>query len=296
MNKAIHLLATLLFVFFVSCSHTIPGGLVDATAPVNQREYQVLGESEGTVSSSFVFGIQTNKPDMEIAVRRAIQKMGGDELINVTWDHKSSNYILFSKYTFIVRGTVIKRTAELQETVATIKPRAPAEFGPPKSLFDGVRLAVSYTHGLDGLKGVRFTLGLVNSARHSYFYPEISYGELTRKERFTDGFRNVFEFERTITTIPITLNLGLNGSRIQKLEQNFPQGLNPHANFGIGYYLTQTRGDWQFDQVGLNFGFGIDYHVQPKIRVGAGFNRHKIFTGVTNLSYWDWSVGLRYVR
>ncbi|MFQ5730254.1 MAG: hypothetical protein ACE5GN_07825, partial [Waddliaceae bacterium] len=107
-----YLIGCISILFFMGCSHTIPGGLVDATAPVSQRGYQILGESEGSVSSTFVFGIQTSKPDMEVAIRKAIDRLGGDELVNVTWDHKRSNYFLFGTYTFIVRGTVIKRTEE----------------------------------------------------------------------------------------------------------------------------------------------------------------------------------------
>ncbi len=102
---------------FIGCSATIPGGLTDATTPIYEPTYQILGESEGSVSWTYFFGFQTNKPDIKKAISEATSKLGGDDLINVTWYSKTTNYFIYAKHTFMVKGTVIKHTDKLMTTL-----------------------------------------------------------------------------------------------------------------------------------------------------------------------------------
>ena len=323
MKRYIYLLLGLLILIFPGCSIIMPGGLVDSTAPIPQQKYEVLGESEGSETSTTFLIFQFNKPNkdfIEKATQKAVGKLGGDELINVAWYNKYTNYFLWSTYTFSVIGTVIKRSEKIGEYTPNIRPQnLPIEPAPP--MFNGVGFSISYSKGthnevmfyeydyfnyyefnesVSGFSSLRWNLYLKDKNRLFYFYPQISYAKLSKDGKVKvshSGKDYEVHIKGFIRTIPLTFNAGLNASKIDQLSQTLPEGLNPYANFGMGYYITEfgdeEGGDWKWNEIGYNFGLGVEYHLQPNFSLNFGFNRHSIFIG-TKYTYWDWGLGVNY--
>lgn len=105
----------LLFISFLcficnACSHTIPGGLVDATTPTDYGKYEILGTATGQSKSTFVFGIQSTKPNFHAAISEAVASLEGDALINVRWYSTTTNWLILpvTTVTVTVEGDVIK--------------------------------------------------------------------------------------------------------------------------------------------------------------------------------------------
>ncbi len=98
------------FLIFTACSSTIPGGLGGASSPVHYGRYEIIGPSRGIAKSTFVFGIQTGKPDLRAAVNEAVNALDGDALINLQWYTTTTNWIILPITTvkIIVKGDVIK--------------------------------------------------------------------------------------------------------------------------------------------------------------------------------------------
>ncbi|MHB2156407.1 hypothetical protein ACX8XN_18700 [Calditrichota bacterium GD2] len=312
-----------IYLYLTGCSVMIPGGLVNSTAPIPQQKYEVLGESEGSETSTTVLIFQFNKPNkdfIERATQKAIDKLGGDELINIAWYNTYTNYFLWNTYTLSVEGTVIKRSEKIGENTKKITAQyLPAEPAPP--MFNGVGFSLSYSRGtrnekqlyvydyydfydfkksVSGFTSMRLNLYLKDKNKLFYFYPQISYAKLSKegKEKVTfSGREYEFDIKGFIRTIPITFNVGINGSKIDQISQYLPEGLNPYANFGLGYYITEFGDgwmtEWEWKEFGYNFGLGVEYYVLPGVSVGFGFNRHSVFTGTT-YTFWDWSLGINY--
>jgi len=97
-------------VIFLGCSSTMPGGMTDASIPVDYGKYEILGHAEGTSSSMTIFGIQSGIPDLNKATQNAINKLNGDALINVRWYITTTNWVILpvTTVTTTVEGDVIK--------------------------------------------------------------------------------------------------------------------------------------------------------------------------------------------
>ncbi len=178
------------------------------------------------------------------------------------------------------------------------------KFGVSEPAFDGLGFTLSYSRGTNnefgtndfgidfngsssGYSGLRLKFSLRNKDVLYYFYPEISYASLSK------DFKQFGGFEHSIRTIPITFNIGINGSQIEQLAQSISPDFNPSANFGLGYYVTEFGDDWKWTEFGYNIGLGLEYRLQPNLSLVGGFNRHSIFTS-DNYTYWDWNFGLNY--
>lgn len=97
----------------VACSITMPGGLAKASAPVEQRQYEVLGQTTGTSKGTFVLGIQVSKPSVDEAIARAVATFpDGDALIRVSTMQKQTNWVVLPVSTLEVEvtGEVIRFT------------------------------------------------------------------------------------------------------------------------------------------------------------------------------------------
>jgi len=92
-----------------SCVH-FPGGIAPSTTPIEGRKYKVLGKTTGTDSHVKVLWIfpVSGSNSVRTAIENAIEKKGGDALIEVTIDFYSQWWILFSTYTITAEGYVIK--------------------------------------------------------------------------------------------------------------------------------------------------------------------------------------------
>jgi hypothetical protein len=93
---------------FSSCIHT-PGGIAPSTTPINGRSYEVLGTSIGTNRVVYVLGIPFTSSNSFTAARdEAINRKGGDALIDVTTSGFMHFYVVVWTYTTSVQGIAIK--------------------------------------------------------------------------------------------------------------------------------------------------------------------------------------------
>ncbi|MCB0264066.1 MAG: hypothetical protein KDH98_13015 [Calditrichaeota bacterium] len=110
MKKWFLLMSLVAGYLLTACSVTMPGGILDATQPADNGQYQILGEASGQSKSTFVFGIQSSKPDFHAAISQAVASLNGDALINVRWYSTTNNWVILpvTTITVTVEGDVIK--------------------------------------------------------------------------------------------------------------------------------------------------------------------------------------------
>jgi len=90
-----------------------PMGMTSSTTPVQGREMENLGRAEGSDKTMSVFGIwSVGRPDIDKAIKMAVDSKGGDALINVSWYDRTYYFIVFSINEVIVCGDVVKFTNE----------------------------------------------------------------------------------------------------------------------------------------------------------------------------------------
>ena len=115
-RSVVCLLATMLA---VGCSTTgrlgiVTKGSADPTALLKSAQgFDELGPAEGQACRHFVLAIiPWGKSDLEEAVNRALEKSGGDALVNVLAESSLYGFIpIYNVYTFTcttVKGTAIK--------------------------------------------------------------------------------------------------------------------------------------------------------------------------------------------
>ncbi len=320
--KFIKFAYVLMYVILTGCSVLIPGGIVSEMSPVNQQEYKVLGDAQGVETSTSFLIFQSNKPDekyIEKATKKAIEKLGGDDLINIAWYHRYSNYIIFSQYSFVVEGTVIKKT-NTPVAQQNKKPINMHPFEKPRPNINGFVFSLSFSTAstnysynqwygsgsiaANGVSGLRWNVYVKDMESPYYFYPQISYAGL-KTNHFVSSYyyrdrqiNNQIKNDFIITTIPITYNLGINFSKLNIPNFKLPAKLNPYANVGLGYYITKMLNvpggsNWNWNQFGFNFGFGAEYFLNKQFNIIVGLNYHKILTG-NSINIWDWNVGIAY--
>ena len=77
---------------------------------VEGKDYKVLGESEGSSKGIMLFQVipigQNDR--FQKAYDEAVQKLGGDRLINLTIEERWFWAWVLNGYTFTVKGTVVK--------------------------------------------------------------------------------------------------------------------------------------------------------------------------------------------
>ena len=87
-----------------------PGGIAASTTPLNNQEYQVLGNVEGTDTHFALLGILplTGANTTQEAVEDALTSKGADALLDVTVDFHWEYWILFSRSVTAVQGNAIR--------------------------------------------------------------------------------------------------------------------------------------------------------------------------------------------
>ena len=100
---------TAAILIFSSCSTTPISYTYSITPMEGKRVVEYLGKTEGKDSAYSILGIyMIGRPDIDLALRYAIEKKGGDTLINVSCYETYSWFILFSKTTVSVEGEAVK--------------------------------------------------------------------------------------------------------------------------------------------------------------------------------------------
>jgi hypothetical protein len=93
---------------FIYTHMTFPAAIQDTQ--LNQDDYKIIGEAHGTGSTNNILGIAAfGDGGVNKAYRDALEKSGGDDLINMRIDTEASSILyLFSTVTTHVYGTAIK--------------------------------------------------------------------------------------------------------------------------------------------------------------------------------------------
>jgi hypothetical protein len=87
-----------------------PGGIAPSNIPLDGRSYHVVGETASTDSAIRLFGILpvSGSNATRQALDAAIRRRSADALIDITVEHYTQFWILFSRHVTAVRGTAIK--------------------------------------------------------------------------------------------------------------------------------------------------------------------------------------------
>ena len=97
----------LAFVIFAGC--VTPMGMTSSTSPLKAEKMENLGLVEGRAMTGSVFGVwSVGKPDIDLAIKRALRKKKADVLINVRWYEQTYYFILFSLHEVIVTGDAVR--------------------------------------------------------------------------------------------------------------------------------------------------------------------------------------------
>ena len=104
------LLWIVIFVGVLTSCSVMPAGVADSAFPIaNPKKVEKLGESYGTSIYVSLFHLFTiGKPDYAQAIREAIERRGGTNLIGVRAYVQSINMLLFTLHTLVVEGEVVK--------------------------------------------------------------------------------------------------------------------------------------------------------------------------------------------
>jgi len=109
MRKLLLIIALMGIMTIISCTHT-PGGIAPSNVPLCGKKYVVLNKTRATDSMIHLFHIipVSGSNSIHKAMRAAIDKTGGDALIDITAESYYQNWILFSRRVIVVEGTAIR--------------------------------------------------------------------------------------------------------------------------------------------------------------------------------------------
>jgi hypothetical protein len=102
-------ISTILSLFFISCS-TAPICIAPSNMPLQDKSVsENLGKTEGKDSAYSILGLfMIGHPDIEAAMKKAIEAKQGDALINIRCYETSGYFLFFSINTVRIEGEAIK--------------------------------------------------------------------------------------------------------------------------------------------------------------------------------------------
>ncbi|TAL30183.1 MAG: hypothetical protein EPN93_20380 [Spirochaetes bacterium] len=107
-NYFVLVAGSLIFAALTACS-TTPVCMTASTTPLTGKVIsENLGMTEGTDGAWTVLWVMPGEPDLDIAIREALKRKGGDALINVRCYETSWTAILFGVSTVRVVGEAVK--------------------------------------------------------------------------------------------------------------------------------------------------------------------------------------------
>lgn len=90
-------------------------GIATSNIPIGNREYEILGTAETSVSWTTldigIVGIPLEAPPVDQAVQKLLQEKGGDALINLRYSTDRSIYLFITRHRFFLKADVIKLRA-----------------------------------------------------------------------------------------------------------------------------------------------------------------------------------------
>ena len=262
-------------VMISGCAATLPGGggFTDATAPLDQRQYAVVGPGEATVMST-IFLKQIGSPDIAKARDMAAASAGGDELVGVVWEVEHRNYFLFSKLGVTVRGTVVRFTdgQSAREVRRVVQPPS---------------LPVLRDHGIMvGWSALSSELPYRRYDFRTRRYTRADYGagwSLSYRPR-QPGTRWYFTPAISVTVLEEMTSIAAMGNVVLPLSEHIPVPLGawvPYGEAGVGYTPTvvHDREDLQWMQFGWNVGLGATLPLGSGLALDVSANRQASIGG-----------------
>ncbi len=110
--KIFRLLVFLVLAMIVGCT-TSPICVTSSVTPLQGKKIENLGKSVGEDTAySFLGLFMIGRPELDLAIKNAIEKKGGDTIINVKCYETSNYFLLFSKTTVTIEGDVVRLLPE----------------------------------------------------------------------------------------------------------------------------------------------------------------------------------------
>jgi len=109
MSKLLPIIALVGIMTIISCAR-FPGGVAPSNVPLYGKEYTILQKTRASDSTVYLFSLipVSGSNSIRKAMQAAINKAGGDALINITAERYYQNWILFSRDVITVEGTAIR--------------------------------------------------------------------------------------------------------------------------------------------------------------------------------------------
>jgi len=108
--KQILLSSAIITVIILTVSCTTPVCITSSVTPLQGKTIKEnMGKTEGSDTAFAILGLyMIGRPDLDLAIQKAIKAKEGDTLINVRCYETCSWFILFSLTTVTVEGEVVK--------------------------------------------------------------------------------------------------------------------------------------------------------------------------------------------
>ncbi len=109
-SKYFYMILTVMLVISIFSCSTVPVCITSSTTPLNNKIIKEnLGKSEGSDNTLSLLGLwMIGRPDIDLAIEKAILKKNGDALINVRCYETSKWYFFYSVNIVTVVGDVVK--------------------------------------------------------------------------------------------------------------------------------------------------------------------------------------------
>lgn len=263
---------------------TIPQGTAPAASPLTAsdgttKHYEVVGKAEGSAGNFALFGlIPFGRANIEAAVREAVSRYKGDNLINVHYYVSSAWYLVGSSSSLTVKGDVIRYTA------------SGSGFSPGNTLGNAFLSGPSgMSHRLavgNGPAGLSAGYTLTQSfADYLLFSFSLGYKRFSETETSTWTYQgSTYELETLVeyNALPVMLNLGVSG-------KSALNPFNPYVSAGIAYipvYYSNTS-LYKWNQVGFNINAGLDYEIIKGLALGVDYRYVKSLQDFESAQYYD---------
>ena|GEM_PF-2956485 len=108
---------TLVLGSLCGCTYTLPHQVVASNTPLfTPNSYKILGPAAGESCESHFMGILVSSPSrLQAAIDNALQKSGGDAIIEMTSDLQVSNSFFINTQCTLVNGLAVKIIESGQE-------------------------------------------------------------------------------------------------------------------------------------------------------------------------------------
>jgi hypothetical protein len=91
------------------CTYTMPTQTIASNTLLVPNSYKVVGPASGeSCESHFLNILVSNSARLQGAIDDALQKSGGDAMIEMTTDFQESNYYIFDERCTLVNGLAVK--------------------------------------------------------------------------------------------------------------------------------------------------------------------------------------------